>query len=368
MQMVYCPYLDWCECYCRVPSGYWIDEMQSKGCVVHVRDYGTRVYLHMAEIWDPELNLSVEVRWCPKSAGIMPDDACHVKISNVACYVYDPAQMLWRWLTKWSFTYESVSRVDICRDFIAFPSGIPCTKFLRRVLNGSYRRAIRGTRRDVVQESWDRVDPNYMSWQSGDVLVRIYDKTLELRQVASPHKRAYISAFWIANGLINQPSDIFVDSVPHVWRLEFQITSSSKGWVRSVDGSFFAHDIDTYCSAADRLSLFRGLCDTYFRFYCYKRGVDAADAKRVVLFGDETVGGLHHPSAADIAKVDRIHRLYKALRSIERLTDDSVSDPWRGSLLSVRDGMLSVLNGLPIPSTVPAVPAVRSLFDDNTAF
>lgn len=266
--------IDWLEVFVDLRDGFTVQEFEDAGCHVEMREYGTRIYNIMATIHDPMLHGGFEIRCSPKSSAILSVSAAHLKVLNKDCYMQDPAAFIWSVICKYGMTYRSISRVDIASDFVTFDSGIDPTAFIRRVLAGTYRRAKKSVRRDVVQDSWDNCTPNYMAYQGRDVTVRLYDKTLELVQVATPQKRAYIASLWVREGLIQSAASIFDKDAPHVFRLEFQISSSSKDWVLDGTGQFVEASIDTLCSAPETLTLFAALMKTYFDFYVYKKDSD----------------------------------------------------------------------------------------------
>lgn len=275
--------IDWLEVFVDLDEGFTIERFEEEGCHVEVREYGTRIYNIMATIHDPFLHGGFEIRCSPKSSAILSVSAAHLKVLNKDCYMQDPADFIWRVICKYRMTYRSISRVDLATDFTIFDSGIDPTSFIRRVLAGTYRRALKSVRKDVVQDSWDNCTPNYIAYQGRDVTVRLYDKTLELIQVATPQKRAYIGALWVRDGLIPSVAAMYSKDVQHVFRLEFQIQSSSKEWVLDGEGQYMQAGIDTLCSYPETYALFAGLMRTYFDFYVYKKESDPTSCAQVRL-------------------------------------------------------------------------------------
>lgn len=276
--------IDWLEVFVDLPSGFSLESFVDAGCSVEPRDYGTRIYNVMATVHDHDLRGGFEIRCCPKSSAVLSLTAAHVKVLNKDCYLNDPAVFLWAVICKYGFVYRSIARCDLACDFVKFDSGIPPVSFVKRVLGGVYRRDVRGLRRDVVQDSWTNAIPNYVAYQNRDVTVRLYDKTLELVQVASSQKRAYITSLWVRSGFIPDVTALYRDSVPHVWRLEFQISSSSKDWLKIGKGEYVENSIDTYVSQSATMSLFRSLVASYFSFWVYKKGCEVDSCSPVRLF------------------------------------------------------------------------------------
>lgn len=329
--------IDWFEIFVEEPAGFSMDSYREADCTVEARDYGTRVYQEVATVHDHQLGFSFEVRRVPKSNGVLAVGSCHLKMCNDVCYMMNPAEAAYLVCCKYRLSYKSVARVDVCTDFLKFDSGITPLSFLKRVLNGVYRRSISGLRKDVVQENWGSVSPNYVAWHSNDIFVRLYDKTLELRQVASPSKRAYISALWVSHGLLKSAHEIYDDSISHVWRLEFQIMSSSKDWVKIDKSGYFLNSLDTWSSSSESFELFRSLLASYFTFYVFKRGSDISSCERVRLFDCER-------GAVRITRVvsNEVHqasfklRLLALIADIDKYKSDASFARLKSSLEAIR--------------------------------
>lgn len=348
--------IDWLEIYVIEPAGFGIDALESAGFSVEVREYGTRIYHDVWTCVELDSGLSFEVRRGLKSLGVMPSGSAHLRATNKSCYMSNPAEFLWRVCELFGFTFRSISRVDIASDFVLFDSGISPKKFLKRVLNGSYRMALRTTRKDIVQCTWDNADPNYVSYMFGDVLVRLYDKSLELLQVSlsESKRKSYILALWLDFGLISSVHEFLADSLPHVYRLEFQIQSSSRGWVRDGDGKFMECTIDTLCSPALLSDLYLSMCSSYFQFHTYKKGAAASDASVVSLFDfrGSRASVLHPVRPQSVMDVDTKFKLLRFLSQIDSQISSSLSAPHRGSLMDVRDSLRALLRDADVPGHV----------------
>lgn len=336
--------IDWFEVFVDEPQGFSLQVYEEAGCSVLLRDYSTRVYAEVAEIFDPALSVSFEVRRSPKSTGVLAVGACHLRLPNDQLYKINAAVAVDRILQKYGLKYRSISRIDVCTDFVTFDSGIRPESFLKRVLGGVYRRSEQGLRKDIVQERWDSVTPNYMAWKNGDIMIRLYDKTLELRQVATPLKRSYISALWAQYGLISKPHAIFDLGVPHVWRLEIQISSQSRGWVKVGKSGYFQNDLDTWASPSESEELFKCLVESYFAFYVFKKSSEVSDCKRVDLFrfGRDIVR-LGRVSDQEINEASTSHRLALIVAKLDSWIADLTLSQIRPSLVSLRSEALSML-------------------------
>lgn len=365
--------IDWLEFYCIEPQGFSEEVFFRQEWLVDMREYGTRIYRDVWTVHVPARDFAFEVRRGMKSSGVMADGSCHIRVQNRSCYTHSPAQLLWDLLTPLGFIFRSVSRVDLASDFVLFDSGLSPKKFLKRVLNGNYRMALKTLRKDIVQCTWQSVDPNYISYRFGDVVVRIYDKSLELRQVSLSEKKRknYILALWMQWGLIPSIPDFMSDSCPHVYRLEFQIQSSSRGWIRDGDGQFQELDIDTLCSASRVASLYACLVMSYFQFHTFKKGSEPSSASVVDLFrfGAIDAKPLHPVRPEQEHEVDRKLRLLRFLAQINVQLSASISEPHKADLMRVQHSLLALLRSenitrYQVEAWKKSLSTQPSLFDD----
>lgn len=333
--------IDWFEVFVMVPSDFDLECLSDHGMTFVEREYGTRIYARMAFIDAPELGGSFELRFMPKSSAILGVNGAHLKVDNKSCYYLNAAEFCFQVCCELGFEIQSVSRADICTDFLAFDSGIKPQSFIRRVLNGVYRRERNGLRKAIVQERWDEVTPNYVSWDDGAIKTRVYDKTLELIQVGltEAHRKAYIVAQWVSLGLLPNPVALYDSAAPHVWRLEFQIQSSSRGWLRD-DGSYLPFCIDTFCSPATLGELFGALVRTHFSFRVYKKGEGVSDCVSVDLVRSAQKFILHPVCSTSVADVTGKFALLKMLSAIDTWSRNprfaSLTDDLRALRESVR--------------------------------
>lgn len=313
-------FIDWFEVFVSIPRVQFLDDLVAEGCSVEMRAYGTRIYHTVAHVYDHEAKFGFEVRCHPKSLGVLSNLDAHIKIDNKACYMMNPATAVWHLCVRYGVVCKSITRVDLCHDFMKFESGIPVQNFVKRVLAGTYKRGRAALRKDVVQETWEDVTPNYIAWKDRNIYTRLYDKTLELQQVASKEKQSYIVSAWIAQGLYDNVACLYDEAKEHVWRLEFQIQSESKGWV-AVDGSgYFLNDIDSYLNMDDVTDLFSALIEVYFAFWVYKDNTYKDDCDRVKLFKESKVAIKRIPEMT-AQKVELSSDYLVALKHLEKAAE-----------------------------------------------
>ncbi len=328
-----CLNFDWLEVYCLEPFAKPRDAeyFRNLGLSVKVRDYGTPQYREMFSIMDNEFAM-VEVRRNPyslkKDGGVFEPESCHIRLTNRACYLQDPIKYLRSFLDAHGFSFQSFSRVDLCLDFYKLDDGSMPGDFLQDYAREKYfklhlstitPRGVEVVGSDISGHGIDRqFGRQYNSWSWGcptsAISVKMYDKTMELSEVKD---KFYIRDQWLSAGLITDHDnkmqlDIrdtryyinnlrrkmanckgaeresmraqlnayqaqlrdMLDKVRHIWRLEFSIKSTIKGFVRGdvkdirKDGSQVMYPIDMHTlGSRDRcLLLFLSLAKKYFWF------------------------------------------------------------------------------------------------------
>ena len=120
-----CINIDWLEVYCfenkAIPRD--MEYFKKQGYVVKKRDYGTPQYKEVLTLYEYDKPF-VEIRRLPYSlkrlGGIFEDNACHIRLTNRACYQPHVIDVLRKFLIAHEYIYRSISRIDICLDFIKF--------------------------------------------------------------------------------------------------------------------------------------------------------------------------------------------------------------------------------------------------------
>lgn len=257
-----CVNIDWMQVYCLEPFPYNLDAeyFRQKGYTVKVRDYGTPQYREMFTIYERQGFPFIEIRRNPYSlkrqGGIFEHNACHLRLSNRACYTESPIDDLRNFLIAHNYTYVSISRIDICLDFNFFDFGDKPEKILKDYMEGKYSKINQCNIGAHGKDRWAGRLWNSMSWGSHNSMIstKMYNKTLELNET---HDKFYIRDAWTQSGL---RTDI------DVWRVEFSIKSDMKGLVKLDTGEFIDNTLNNYDNRNKLLFRFHSLADKYFHF------------------------------------------------------------------------------------------------------
>ena len=281
-----CINIDWLEVYCLEPFGLPARDavyFQGKGYMVRERPYGTRVYNQMFEILDDNRNPIIEVRRDPASgdsqfSGLVPE-SCHLRLPNWMLYHGNPIRFLMDFLLEHEYVFKRIFRIDIAYDFELFDSKDDPAKFVKRYLQGRYRKINQCSLSAHGEDSWNQCDWNSLSWGSRSSMVstKLYNKTKELEE--SKTDKPYIRSCWMMAGLIDNPMT-FTKRQPdgslvkkNIWRLEFSMRSACDGWIaidivdgKKVKKQRIPHKLPLFDGKQALWQRFQDLCYHYFRF------------------------------------------------------------------------------------------------------
>lgn len=296
--MVRCVNIDWMECYCledNINYPHNADYFTRQGWEVVVREYGTPMYAEMFTLRDHYGEPYCEIRRAPKSSkamgqGIFEPNACHVRLVNRACYSDGAALHFAKFLDENGFHFQRISRIDICYDFVRFDYGDDPQRFLQRYLAGRYAKINQARISAHGVDEWNGRTWNSLSWgaKSSMVKTRIYNKTLELREAKD---KPYIRQAWQQAGLVDDWVTLTkTDSkgnvtTPVIWRLEFEIKSSTKNWfvVEDYQGDrkrvlSYRNTLSVYKDRQSIFQVFLSLTKHYFHF----KHVEYKDTRRSI--------------------------------------------------------------------------------------
>lgn len=272
-----CINIDWLEVFCEEsPVNFPVDAhfFRDRGYKVRQRDYGTPQYAEMFTIFDNADFPVLEIRRNPYSkkenGGIFNKNDCHIRLSNRECYNRDPIGNLIRFLLSYGYTFKNITRIDLALDFHTFDNGQDPSDFLSGYMADRYYKI--GLSRVHCYGHLKEENPimsvhgretlygksfNSVKWgsPSSSVSVKLYDKSLELRETK---EKFYIRDQWNAAGLN--------DTEQHVWRVEFSLKSDMKNFVRHDDGTLLYSSLSTYADRSKCLFMFFVLANRYFRF------------------------------------------------------------------------------------------------------
>lgn len=307
--MIRCVNLDWLEVYC-LESGvnypHDVEYFMQRGVEVQARPYGTRVYAEMFTIYDECHEPSIEVRRRPISAkmgggpSVLNPMACHIRLVNRSCYRDDAIDLLRSFLITHGFEFQRISRVDIALDFERFDMGDKPAEFMRRYMAGRYSKINQASIHAHGSDTWEARVWNSVSWGAPRSMVstKFYCKSLELRQA---HDKPYIRQAWAKCGLVDDFMTLLKRKAdgkeyrPDIWRVEFSLRSSVKGWVLTEDFHqkkrklvSIRNTLSCYDTRPKMLDIFASLADKYFYFVKYKSGVRKDRCEHKVLFNFTT--------------------------------------------------------------------------------
>lgn len=414
-QITRCVNLDWLEVHCLEPIGqpHDADFFRAAGFVVHERPYGTRVYREMFTLDGRDGMPWLEVRRNPASQGvdgIHLAEECHLRLVNRACYFDDAAEWLDKFLIAYDYTFNRISRVDLCLDFERFDYGDDPQAFLSRYLKHKYAKINQGNIHAHGADTWTGQKWNSLSWgaPSSDIGTKFYNKTMELFEPSTDsYKKPYIRWAWKQCGLVDDPirctkGEGSAQYTPQIWRVEFSIRSSVKKWfVIDLNGDVhkkqsIRNTLQQYMGRDRLLTIFASLAQHYFHFKYYEEGQRKDRCKDKPLFsftGQQYVyqvgrevsalGDGHNEVPPLVSLINKlrhyrdthfgadIHRACSIL--IEAMESDNIradmAHPWsRDELLTLQQALSSKLDG----STQDVAILMREVkeflkINDNTA-
>lgn len=298
-----CVNLDWLEVHVMEPIGdpHDADYYRRVGLTVSERGYGTRVYKEMFVVNDVHGNPYIEVRRNPYStgyAGIHSPEESHLRLVNAACYYDDAAQRLQNFLDTYHYTFNRISRVDICLDFERFDEGDDPAQFLARYLRQVYAKINQGNITAHGTDRWNGQVWNSVSWGSPTSCIgtKFYNKTMELYDPATgTYRKPHIRYAWYKCGLIDDFHKVLKQRdggwyTPQIWRVEFSIRSSVKNWFAiELNGQekhyqSIRNTLDMYNSREKLLTLWASLQQHYFHFKHFEKGQRKDRCRDKVLF------------------------------------------------------------------------------------
>ena len=281
-----CINIDWLEVYClesadRYPCN--AEYYRRQGYMVREREYGTRVYKEMFEILNDNGDPVLEVRRNPASgdadfSGLVPEST-HMRLPNWMLYQGNPVAFLMDFLLKHNYIFRRISRIDLAYDFELFDSGDRPSTFVRRYLEGKYRKINQCRLSAHGDDTWNNCNWNSLSWGSRTSMVntKLYNKTKELEE--GTKDKPYIRTTWMMMGLIDNPLS-FTKCMPdgtqlkkEIWRLEYSLKSACDGWIvlemqngKKMKKQHLPHRLSMFDSKDKLWQRFQDLTFHYFRF------------------------------------------------------------------------------------------------------
>lgn len=333
--MTRCINLDWLEVFCfEIGEPHDADYFRRAGFVVDEREYGTRIYNQMFTLMGDDGHPLLEVRRSPKSL-LMPQQATHLRLVNRSCYFDNAADVMAQFIDRYDYTFQRISRVDICLDFVRFDDNTLPRVFMQRYMRGKFSKINQANIRAHGSDNWTGRVWNSVSWGSPSSMIgtKFYNKTLELYDPKTDSfGKPYIRHAWFNAGLIDNIDRCTLDGVEQeIWRVEFSIKSSVKRWsVIELDGKSkhyqsLHNTLDCYDCKDKLLTMFAALQQHYFHFKRYVMGQrkDRCPDRRLFNFNiAQTLVKPEHPETLSQRKPDaQLLVLIKNLRNYILVAD-----------------------------------------------
>lgn len=296
--MMRCVNIDWLEMYCYEPKDPRpADYFEGLGFEVTRREYGSKNWEQIFTVHDDSGAEFMEIRRSPRHGGrdhhaILPDNACTLRLVNRYCYYDTAAWIMSNFIEKHGYIIRRIFRLDLALDLKVFDSGDKPESVVRRIVRHKYTKIYQSNRTIHGADHWSDCDDNSISWgrKKSMVVTRFYNKSLELAQV---HDKPWIRQAWYEAGLIDDPiSPIVLDPTGRVvgdavWRLEFQINSSARGWfVAEGDhkNDYVEHVLEAYWNRQLITQAIACLVDHYFNFRIFEPNKSKYDCAPKILF------------------------------------------------------------------------------------
>lgn len=331
-----CINIDWLEVYCfenkAIPRD--MEYFKAQGYVVKKRDYGTPQYKEVLSLYEYDKPF-VEIRRLPYSlkrlGGIFEDNACHIRLTNRACYQPNVIDVLRKFLIAHGYIYRSISRIDICLDFIKFDNLMNPANVIIKYMKGEYSKINQCNIAAHGKDAWDGRTWTSLKWGSptSSISTKLYCKSLEMEEVK---EKFHIQDAWTAAGIDWQNNK--------VWRVEFSIKTDIKGYVRLDDGEMLENKLTTYDTPERMMQVFRILAARYFHFKLVERMKDGSlkrkdRCKDVDLFKLKYDDVIYKPvkltSASEPDRTDKL--LVKRLKLIT--SDQGIKTSYRNAALEL---------------------------------
>lgn len=280
-----CVNIDWLEVFCSedVLCIHDAKFYRTHGYEVQERPYGTPQYRQMFTILEGTRPV-IEIRRDPYSikanGGIFEPNDCHLRLSNRACYNPGTIDWLRRFLTYNNYKYKGISRIDICLDFLRFDNGMLPNNLLKGYLRNKFSKLNQCNIAAHGLECYGNIDIHGRdSWSNGrqwnsvkwgsstsSVTTKLYNKSMEMRQTK---RKFWIEDAWKATGLWPKDIDFSDDNkklFPDVWRVEFSLKSSIKGFVQTREGEYVPSSLSMYDTPDKLWTVFCIMAAKFFDF------------------------------------------------------------------------------------------------------
>ena len=253
--------IDWLEISVLENQKMDAEYFKKQGYKVDVREYGTPQYREMFTIYENKKPF-LEVRRNPyslkKNGGIFDERSVHLRLCNNTLYEKTPITRLRAFLVAHNYTYQHLSRIDICLDFTSFDDDceFDIPSFCNSYMSGKISKVNQPVMAAHGNDRWDGRLFNSFKWgsQSSPNTTKMYNKSLELRKSTD---KTYIKDAWLQAGL---------DITKDVWRIEFSMTSQFQTLLNKKTGEIMKKELSDYDTRQKCMYQFFLLFNKYFDF------------------------------------------------------------------------------------------------------
>lgn len=336
-----CCNIDWLQVYLEESHEFFpcnAEFFQRNGWDVRVRDYGTSVYREVFELRDNQGHPLFEITRNPrvnsdKLHGAMSESNCHLRLANRTCYYDNPLQLLRDFLITYDYEFISITRLDVCLDFLKFDSGIKVEDFVKRYMAHTYTKIQQSHLNAHAMDEWHGRTWESLSWGSPASIIKtkIYNKTKELEHEGD---KPYIRQAWLQCGLISDFRDNTLRLPngkvikPTIWRIEFSIKAGGTRTYILEDNAkskrqakVMPHRLQDWDSREKCFYNWACLASCYFRFKKYKSNVRKDRCEDVDLFNFSDLGQLKYRIGVPLAERSGGISLARLKESLIRFMD-----------------------------------------------
>lgn len=357
--------IDWLEVFASEDPtrDYTPDGFRRRGWFVEERGYGTKTMSQMFKLLDNSMNPFVEIRRAPRGLqdgrklAVYQMGDCYLRFDNMYCYDKNPMILMNEFMEREGYTFRKIYRLDLFLDIVKFDTNDTPSDVMRRIVTHRYAKINQTKRRLAGDDMWEGCEDNWIAWGAPGSMVgtKFYNKTKELKDTGM--KKPWIVEMWRQAGYIDNSYTLSKESSDvNVWRLEFALKSSSKGWVHAskeekAQGISYRlpHNPLVYSDPKGVFNAIVNLIPYYFRFKIYEEGKVKSDCKDKILFRfgkNEAEFGYRLTSESDIDRVRRIpmDEYQTALYYVNRAKLKLWGTPFASQIVALSNDLMNETN------------------------
>lgn len=237
------------------------------------------------------------------NGGIFKEDSMTIQICNRFLYDSRLLDILRHLSDLLGFKLISISRIDICMDFVLFDNGMKPQTLIRGFYSSKYLKKGRSMKGFGVGVQFSDYSPESLSFSGkhSAISVKLYDKSKEMEEVKA---KRYIQDAWLK----------VLGTVNGVWRLEFSLKSDGQGFVDKKTGEYVKVTIADIRNRDLLMNIFRGLVKNRFTWLVNDIGKRREKMKELQLFkwvGDVVYTPSYVTGIKDVSAAER--RFFKKI-------------------------------------------------------